>query len=357
MSVANPTYADEGKAPFLPGYALFGALLACAGLPIYIHAPKFFVDQYGVGLAVLGAVLFGLRMIDFVQEPLLGWASDTIKRRKGAWIACCGLLMAGAMFCLFAVPAPIAPVWWFALTLTALFSSFSFLTISFYANGAVSGSQLGENGHVRLAAWRETGALLGVCAAAAAPTLFATVTTAPFTGFALAFALLALLALCTMRNAWDVKPDAAAKTDDVSFKQLLKDSVAKKLLIVALLNAAPVAVSSTVFLFYVESRLGLVGWEGGLLILFFLAAAAAAPIWARFAARFGAKPVLLCAMALAVAVFSLTLTLQEGDLFLFALICFASGATLGADMTLLPAIFSARLETIAIFRLPSRSIQ
>jgi len=206
---------------------------------------------------------------------------------------------------------------------------------------------LGENGHVRLAAWRETGALLGVCAAAAAPTLFATVTTAPFTGFALAFALLALLALYTMRNAWDVKPDAAAKTDDVSFKQLLKDSVAKKLLIVALLNAAPVAVSSTVFLFYVESRLGLVGWEGGLLILFFLAAAAAAPIWARFAARFGAKPVLLCAMALAVAVFSLTLTLQEGDLFLFALICFASGATLGADMTLLPAIFSARLETIA----------
>ena len=33
-------------APRLPGYALFGALLAAAGLPLYIHAPKFYVDEY-----------------------------------------------------------------------------------------------------------------------------------------------------------------------------------------------------------------------------------------------------------------------------------------------------------------------
>jgi hypothetical protein len=26
------------------------AMLAMAGLPIYIHAPKFYVDTYGVGL-------------------------------------------------------------------------------------------------------------------------------------------------------------------------------------------------------------------------------------------------------------------------------------------------------------------
>ena len=56
----------------LPAYALFAALLACAGLPIYVHAPKFYVDEYGVSLTALGAVLFGLRLLDVVQDPLLG---------------------------------------------------------------------------------------------------------------------------------------------------------------------------------------------------------------------------------------------------------------------------------------------
>ena len=49
MTAARP----EALAP----YAIFAATLAAAGLPIYIHAPKFFVDEYGVSLASLSGVL------------------------------------------------------------------------------------------------------------------------------------------------------------------------------------------------------------------------------------------------------------------------------------------------------------
>ena len=66
------------------------------------------------------------------------------------------------------------------------------------------------------------------------------------------------------------------------------------------LNAAPVAVSSTLFLFFVESRLAAPGWEGPLLLLFFLSAALAAPLWGRLAEQFGAKPVLLAGMVLSI---------------------------------------------------------
>ncbi len=65
-------------APRLPGFALFGALLAAAGLPLYIHAPKFYVDEYGVSLAALGSVLFVLRLLDFVQDPALEARSLTL---------------------------------------------------------------------------------------------------------------------------------------------------------------------------------------------------------------------------------------------------------------------------------------
>lgn len=75
--------AEGGQRAPLPGYALFAALLASAGLPIYIHAPKFYVDEYGVSLAALGAVLFGLRLFDVVQDPALGWLSERLHRVRG----------------------------------------------------------------------------------------------------------------------------------------------------------------------------------------------------------------------------------------------------------------------------------
>ena len=48
---------SRARSPGLARYSVFAAMLASAGLPIYIHAPKFYVDSYGVGLGVLGGVL------------------------------------------------------------------------------------------------------------------------------------------------------------------------------------------------------------------------------------------------------------------------------------------------------------
>jgi GPH family glycoside/pentoside/hexuronide:cation symporter len=103
--------------------------------------------------------------------------------------------------------------------------------------------------------------------------------------------------------------------------RILSDSVTRRLLLIALMNAAPVAVSSTVFIFFVGSVLDAEGWEGGLLILYFLAAAGTIPIWSRLAARHGERPVLLVAMAAAIATFSVVLTLDAGDVGIFAVIC------------------------------------
>jgi GPH family glycoside/pentoside/hexuronide:cation symporter len=107
------------------------------------------------------------------------------------------------------------------------------------------------------------------------------------------------------------------------------------------------AVSSTLFLFYVESRLGAASWEGALLVLFFLAAAISSPAWSALARRFGEKPVLLTAMVLAIASFGYTLTLSTGDVIPFAIVCVLSGATIGADLTLLPAMFAKRMAAIS----------
>ncbi|HKL69042.1 MFS transporter [Salibaculum sp.] len=327
----------------LPAYAGFAAVLSGAGLPIYIYAPKFYADNYGVSLALLGAVLFGLRLFDVVQDPVLGWVSERLRRLRPGAATLGAALLALSMLGLFAVAPPIAPIWWFGLTITGLFTAFSFLTITFYAQGVAKADAL-TGGHVQLAAWRETGALLGICLAAVAPTLLTGRVIAPYAIFAWGFAVVAGFAALAMLPEWSSRGHA---TPPARIGTILQDRIARRLLILALVNAAPLAVSSTLFLFFVESRLSAPGWEGPLLVLFFLAAAASAPIWGALARRFGARPVLLAAMALAVISFGFTLMLGAGDTVPFALICIASGATIGADLTLLPAMFARRMAAIA----------
>lgn len=327
----------------LPAYAVFAALLASAGLPIYIHAPKFYVDEYGVSLAALGGVLFALRLLDVVQDPLFGRLSEALRSRRGLAVLIGTTIMAVSMFGLFAVTPPMSPLIWFALMLTGVFSGFSFLTINFYAQGVVKADRLPGQGHLMLARWRETGALLGVCVAAIAPVMLGGFMGAPFAGFAVGFLVLALAAVVMMRGEWV----SEGLPPSVGFRAVLGDPLARKLLLIALVNAAPVAVSSTLFLFFVESRLIAPGFEGPLLLLFFLSAAIAAPFWGRLAERFGAKPVLLSAMVLAIAAFGGALTLGPGDWMLFAVICALSGATLGADLTVLPAVFASRMARIS----------
>jgi glycoside/pentoside/hexuronide:cation symporter, GPH family len=320
----------------LPAFSLFAALLAAAGLPIYLHAPKAYVDSYGVSLAALGAVLFGLRLLDVVQDPFFGRLAGRIQAR-GLAVALALGVMALSMLGLFAVTPPVAPLLWFAVTLAGVFSAYSFLTILFYAQGVATAARLGPSGHLQLARWRETGALIGVCLASIAPLVLG-----GFAGFALGFVGLCGLAYWAMRGQW-----SAVVQPDGGFAPVLRDPIARRLLVIALLNAAPVAVSSTLFLFFVESRLALPGWEGPLLLAFFLSAALAAPLWARAALRHGARRVLLSAMVLSIGAFGGALFLGQGDGWPFALICVASGAALGADMVLLPALFATRMAAIA----------
>ena len=330
----------------LAAWSLFAALIASAGLPIYIHAPKFYVDSYGVSLAALGVTLALLRLFDVVQDPVLGWLAEVGRKTRAFWVALATGTMALSMVGLFAVTPPIAPVLWFALTLSGLFTSYSFLTICFYAEGVAKAATMGENGHIRLAGWREAGSLVGVSLAAVAPVALLGFTSAPFALFAALFVALAVLATLAMRHNWGKGVPLPPSNPIALFRPVLSDPLARRLLVIALLNASPVAVTSTLFLFFVESRLAAPGLEGPLLLLFFLSAAASTPVWSRVAQRHGAKRTLLAAMMLAIAAFLWTTFLTTGDTVAFAIICAASGAALGADLTLLPAIFARRLAQI-----------
>ena len=322
-------------------YAIFAAMLGMAGLPLYIFAPKFYVDSYGVSLTAIAGILFFLRLLDFVQDPILGWVADYFKNSKRllASLGCCVLAL--SVFGLFVISSPISPLIWFSLCMVFLFTSFSLLSILFYANGVAAAKRLPGAAHIRLAGWREAGSLTGICIACVLPFIVSLVwpdIANPFTIFAICFALLALGAVVSMSSEWtqtNIKEEVQSG--------LFRDQVIRRLLVIAFLNAAPVAVTSTLFLFFVEYRLGQAELAGPFLLLFFIMAAISVPLWSRLSDIHSPKTVLQFAMVLSIIAFAGAYFLETGNFFLFGLICLFSGMALGADMTLLPALFARRI--------------
>ena len=313
-----------------PQVALVAGFLACAGLPLYIHLPRF-ASEIGLPLSTIGLLLLGLRLMDFAQDPLLGWLVERHGDRRATWAAV-AILMLGAAFAAVFTLGPGLPG--LIVALVAVFTAYSLGTILFYSQGVALAGDSGDAAHFRLAGWREAGTVAGIVSAAALPIL------AGYAALGLAVAVAAPLIWLLSRDVWQapVRPSRAAP----SFRALIRGS-ALRLMILALLNALPVAMTSTLFLFFVEDRLGLGPYAGGYLVLFFLSAGLSAPLWSQLAARFGARPVLLPAMILAVVAFAWTALLPSGAALGFGVICGLSGIALGADMVILPALFAATL--------------
>ena len=326
-------------------YGIFGLPLAFAGLPIYIHMPRFYADILHMDLTVLGSMLLVFRLMDAFIDPLIGWASDRLYRHSRLIMALAVpvfIIGYGALF----YPlewAFVHPALWLGGCLGLVYSGFSTLMINYYAAGV--GLAETSHDHTRIAGVREGAMLLGVLLAALLPALllhyFDTRTAYALFGF--------LLAPVLVTSAAFFLSGALAQRREInmqssSFLQLLTGKDIRWILTIGFLNAAPTAITSTLFLFFTHDVLQAERYSGPLLALYFMSAAAGMPVWSRLSFHFGKKYTLLGAMLMAILCFIWAAGLGAGDVLSFAAICVLSGLTLGADSMLLPAILGDALK-------------
>ncbi|MGB7316659.1 MAG: MFS transporter [Planktotalea sp.] len=324
-----------------PRVSLYALMLASAGIPLYIHLPQFASTTLGIGLGTLGGVLLVIRLFDLIQDPLIGWAVDRWPQAQVwfALLAATGLAIGfPLLFGLQAGPLVLPKL---ILILMLLFSAYSLGMILLYGRSSTLAKSTEPRALMTLAAFRESGMLAGVIIAALAPSVLISMgaTGQGYGAFGLFLGALALAVALLTRPIWLRR---ALKGRPLSYAGLAQAG-AIKLLILAVLNSLPVALTSTLFLFFVQDYLALPKLAGPLLVLFFLSAGLSVPIWALISHKIGAKRTLLIAMPLAIASFIGAAFLGAGDAMGFAAICIASGAALGADMVLLPALFSIAL--------------
>ena len=321
-------------------YGLLGLPLAFAALPIYVHVPRYYADAAGMELALLGAILFGARLLDAGIDPWLGWLADRVSRPR--MVAISLLPFALGFVALLNPPAEYVSLWLLgALAVTYL--GYSAATVAYQAWGADIGETSGQR--TRLTASREGFGLVGVVLASALPGLLATDLNDGIARLSWVLPPLLLLAvLATFSRASTGLLQATASSQPLlrSLKQVFSDLPFRRLLLVFVANGIAAALPATLFLFFVADVLQMEKASGPLLAVYFVSGAASLPAWVRLSARLGRVMAWLLAMGLSIVAFGGASLLGAGDVWPFAVICVASGLALGADLAL-PAAIAADL--------------
>ncbi len=205
---------------------VFAVVPAVAGIPLYLHLPRYASTQLGLDLAVVAGLLLFLRVFDFAQDPLLGKLVEAYQAAlpKLAALACLAL---GAGFVMvYAISPPFAPLAWLGMALLVLFTAFSLANILFYSQSIAIAER---REHLpKLAAWREVGSITGIILGAAllpiGALVFGDALAYPFFGVALA--ALILVAWIVSRPLWSLR---APQTPRLKFSELQRAGGARLL--------------------------------------------------------------------------------------------------------------------------------
>ena len=323
-------------------YGLLGAPLAMAALPVYIHAPKLYGDELGLGLTLTGLILLLSRAVDTLQDPWLGRLADLAQHRRGGWgvlVALATGLLLIAYVALFNPPVA-AGGWlgiWLAISLILVYTAHSALNITYLAWGARASEHSHER--TRLVAYREGFALLGVILASLLPMLFV-----EWFGLAQGWWWFSVLFCCVLIPAVWLLMSKAPLTQLVSnatesdMLQPLRYRPFRRLATLFLLNGLAVAIAATLSLFYIADVLKLEAASGYLLAIYFVSGACSLPLWLSLSKRVGRPMNWLVGSLVAIGGFVWAIQLGAGDLVPFAMICLMSGAALGADLAMPAAI-------------------
>ncbi len=351
-AAATPPSPTLPTTPTWPGrwthglsYGGLGLPLAFVALPLYVVLPNQYASEYGIPLALLGAVLLAARLLDAVADPLIGRWADALFARSArqalAVVAAAAVVLALGYRALFfpVVQGQTDLLVWCAGGLAVTYLSFSVVTVIHQSWGARLGGD--EAQRARIVAWREGLALAGVLVASVLPSVAGLgVTTLVF-----AVALAVGVALL-WRAPRPARQHAAVGAVPVMLPMTLpfRNPAFRTLMAIYLVNGIASAVPATLVLFFIRDRLQAAAYEPLFLASYFAAGALSIPMWVRAVKRFGLSPTWLAGMLLAIAVFAWAALLGSGDVAAFTVVCLLSGVALGADLTLPSALLAGLIQ-------------
>ncbi|WP_210395373.1 MFS transporter [Motiliproteus sediminis] len=322
-------------------YALPAAALALPTLPFYILLPVYYAEQTGLSLVSVGGLLLLARLIDVASDVMAARLCDRPLGRYGrkGWLALGALLSAVGLIAL-AHPDQDRPGLWLALFAAILYLGWTLIQIPYTA--WLAGLEGSDQQRRELAARRERCGLIGLLLSALFPSLSALFGWQGGDLFQSLVWLTLLAGSITLTLLlWRV-PEPARLALTADWRALFRLPLQRRLLLAWFINGLANAIPAVLFPLLVTVVLSRPETDRGMLLLiYFVSAAVALPLWIALARRWSDARSWCVAMMAAILVFA-SVPLLPLALLPFVLMVVFTGLCLGADLAL-PHSLQARL--------------
>jgi GPH family glycoside/pentoside/hexuronide:cation symporter len=345
-------------------YGLLGLPLAMVALPVYVQIPAYYTQQLGLPLASTGLILFFARLIDTVQDPILGQLIARFRTSMKIWFSAGALLLVAAFYGLWLPPEALIShqsglLVWLALMLIFAYTAHSMLNIAYLSWGAKievqnPNSNSLDNDLLKVSAWREGLGLLGVVVASILPSWILLGSSSQIQSnlqsYVWIFAvvvLVSIIALFIGAPKWTmptIKKPFEYISISKSLKTALQDTSFRRLVPIYFINSLSVSIPATLVLFFINDQIKAPEYTGHFLAAYFIAGAIGLPIWLKLAKKIGSKKAWQLGMLIAVCSFIGAAFLGANDVNAFMVVCIASGLALGADLALPPVLLAKLID-------------
>jgi Na+/melibiose symporter-like transporter len=388
--------ARQVKIPFgrLVAYSTLQLPMAMAALPVVLNVPKFYGETLGLSLASLGLFLLVTRVLDALQDPVIGMLSDRMTKRRGGRLLLVAMmlpLLVGGFAALFFPPTTMLDKTglqvWLIVALVLVHFGYSGTTISYHSHGAELSDDYNER--TRVTVGREVFGLTGMTLAVVLPSILTSTNffadnkviadqaraalalakaagdtaatalaqsqlhavqhQAEVTGYAVFGLLFVAIALVSSLPALFFSPPSVhgpvrhkvRRSIFHAFMAPLKNSLFRRLLLVFVVNGSALGIAVSVMLFYVEHVLNGSKTEAGVVLLaYFIAGAASVPVWLLVSRKVSKAAAWFIGMLLTAVAMAATAFLGPSEFVLFVILSAITGLGLGADYGLPPSILA-----------------
>ncbi|SIQ29834.1 MULTISPECIES: MFS transporter [Acidiphilium] len=325
-------------------YAAPALPLAMLGLPLLVILPDFWAGSMHMNLATVGFVLTLVRIFDVIVDPAIGRFSDLshsrFGRRKPFMAVAMPVAAIGAVG-LFFPPHGAGALWLFVFYALVTWG-WTALSLPYWAWGAELSDDYTER--QRITSLREGGTIVGILISAIAPVALgitshvgqAHLLSLLTIGLATPFVLFALLLVPDKLPTRRTAPAGLGPT----LKLVASNGPFRRLILAWAVNGLANGLPAALILIVFDQILHTPAASGPLLLVYFAAGVISVPFWLKLAARIGKHQTWAAAMAMSGIAFAFVPAILHVPhvLILFGIISVFTGAGLGADFTIPPAI-------------------
>ncbi|AEB28748.1 MFS transporter [Francisella hispaniensis] len=326
-------------------YAFIAFPVAFASIPIYIFIPDYYHTNYGINLTILSIVLFVLRALDAIFDPLIGWYCDRFHYlSKISLIAIVAIFIAGV----FIICVPVFPNIIINLAIGIFLSTlaFSYITIFSTTKGALWLKD--DNSKSVIISAREISNIIGVLVASVLLSIllaFIPHKNSYFLYAIIAIILIIISSIFFLR--WINKVKLEDKSRHVIYNFNIKsyishfDKDGAFLFVIYIISAIGSTLPAVTIIFFSKYVLKTPELTGIYIFVYFLGAIIFIPIVKKISLKFGIIKTWGYVLLFYASIFSLVFALSDGDYILFTIISFISGAGLATEL-ILPSILLAK---------------